>query len=103
MKYRSDIVGNTFYSIYDLDGNLVKNHLRRSDVLEFCNLTKDTVLSTYCNKDIKLNGEYILKIEKSLDGVLSTQDKFTRKMYDEWTYMNKKYGTRWKNKEENNV
>ena len=30
-------------------------------------------------------------------------DKFTRKMYDEWTYMNKKYGTRWKNKEENNV
>ena len=49
-------MGNTFYSIYDLDGNIVKNHLRRIDVLEFCNLTKDTVLSTYCNKDIKLKG-----------------------------------------------
>lgn len=96
-------MGNTFYSIYNLDGNIVKNHLRRSDVIEFCNLAKDTVLSTYCNKDIKLNGKYILKIEKSLDGALNCQDKFTRKMYDEWTYMNKKYGTRWKNKEENNV
>ena len=92
-----------FYSIYDLDGNLVKNHLRRHEVLEFCNLSKNTSLNDYYKKGNKLNGIYILKLEKSVNGVLNNQDKFTRKMYDEWTYMNKKYGTRWKNKEENNV
>lgn len=92
-----------YYNIYDLDGNLVKNHLRRNEVLSFCNLSKSTVLSTYYSKGVKLNGMYILKIEKRAEGVLNNQDKFTRKMYDEWTYMNKKYGTRWKNKEENNV
>ena len=96
-------MGINFYSIYDLDGNLVKNHLRRHEVLEFCNLSKSTVLSAYYKKDIKLNGMYVLKIEKSANGSLNNQNKFTRKMYDEWTCMNKKYGTRWKNKEENNV
>ena len=92
-----------FYNIYDLDGNLVKSQLKRNEVLSFCNLSKNTSLSDYYKKGNKLNGKYILKLEKSVNGVLDNQDKFTRKMYDEWTYMNKKYGTRWKNKEENNV
>lgn len=92
-----------FYNIYDLDGNLVKSHLKRNEVISFCNLSKNTSLSDYYKKGNKLKGIYILKLEKSVNGVLNNQDKFTRKMYDEWTYMNKKYGTRWKNKEENNV
>lgn len=48
-----------FYNIYDLDGNLVKSHLKRNEVLSFCNLSKNTSLSDYYKKGNKLNGIYI--------------------------------------------